>query len=1343
MSDVAPAPPKPGGAEQHELQDAPEKQLQVPAAASDSSTSPQNSTIGQTNGVNHRNNGDTNIDKSDSEAETDILSGKEEGQSLTARRAIKLEQPHQRQPNDNHQAEDSTMASRDPQKLHSEETFRQPSLKRKRTMPDHGHANRPDTSGNSSNLSSTVSSPAPQVDSSKTTDSASNRSRSSPPLNEVAEDQGRKANRPTLEKGNSHGHTRGGRGDRASEPVNGRKRRDTRSATHYDEPGHRSESPPSRNNNRAQSIHSNHLQSGVTKRKKVPAPLNVERRRKASEDTHPESDGDSSVHSHPHLQKLTSADNNAMSPAKMISHKKNRDRSGQTLLARACRSGDVVEVGKWLQERRQDLDVADYAENTPLQIAALEGNTDVVQLLLEAGCDTNCKNIDKETPLIDAVENGHLEVVKLLLNAGLDPRQTNAKGQEPLDLINTDLDDAEEIREVLQASKKEKALLRRPSEDHNRQQGTGSRDIDKTSGAASGVSPTVSSRSPPPGGTTAKRRTARSQVTDDALLWVNATPARLRDAAGKGEVKIVDHILKMRPQADTESILAAARGGHEDTLGLMLATATTDPDPEPLRSGEYKPAYSTPLLAAIGRGNASIIRLLLSQAGFDPTRRRYRNMTYHEIARDRQGANWQEEHDVLKEAYDSYRQNGGRRSNNNSPRRVRAKRADSTMSVSEPSSSPHEARKTRKPTTLKEEPSEGVSRDSPGNGTASKHAGDTTRKQGSPALASDQESAPRGPLKSKVKEGHAGSEKSLLTSGRTDSLKPKRRLMSGNDFKIDQDTKRRASHAADADPSRHKSGDSTHQHRQRRFSDSSESIAVINSDEPLNGQDGLGKKRHRVSVSPQANKSELVANTDQKQKKRQRVDSHGTAIDQDRECSFRPGAPTMVANMIAGPAAGQVPPAIPHGTAPVAFMGSNVASPVSKSPTDSYSQSSMISPVNSIDQALSHQPVRQSLQAEKVVEGLQTQDERTGQQLRKQPKEIEERATQEEQDKRHQIDAEKQRIAQVEKEEAERRSMAARHEEEEKARLEEQRQAEEAERQARLEKEQEEARVAKAKRDEELHQRMIEQERLRKEEQERRRREAEERETLRRLRLQEDEERQRLQSLPNGLRRAAELGPEEARKASEIRRWLPLRTVTTQELEPDCEPSTADDKWIVNVQAAPILAIKDLDLSQCECIPTFLPTIIINRLKLTLPLTVDTAWTRLPTTLNHRGSLWRQLRNYMSLPTPTQDPFLTATQAVHLDAETRPKFFELGNRVFWIKLADFMDIVPRHHHLTGLVLSTREMALHEFPFGKGGTWERPGGASVAATTTVEVKERAMKTEVVSPVLNGNLTNGIR
>ena len=108
--------------------------------------------------------------------------------------------------------------------------------------------------------------------------------------------------------------------------------------------------------------------------------------------------------------------------------------------------------------------------------------------------------------------------------------------------------------------------------------------------------------------------------------------------------------------------------------------------------------------------------------------------------------------------------------------------------------------------------------------------------------------------------------------------------------------------------------------------------------------------------------------------------------------------------------------------------------------------------------------------------------------------------------------------------------------------------------------------------------------------------------------------------------------------------------------------------------------------------------------------------------------------------------FLSPTEVYQLDEETRPKFFALKH-VFWIKLSEFMEIVPRHPHLAGIKLGTRAMVLHEFPFGRGGTWDRPGrSGGGGGGGGGEGGEEAVKQEeagAASPVMNGNLTNGYR
>lgn len=1226
-------------------------------------------------------------ERSDSEAETVVLEGKQEVSGESTRKAIKneddsdIEGSQSSQTNGFHRFSDSDQNSH-----HGSD---RPSLKRKRAAPEPTK----EENAPSSNLSSTVSSPAARPRSSQGSDMESDHTRSTPPLDAGSQqDYVKSRKRKSTPNLDDQDRNKRGKSDPNSVAIHRKERRGTRSATHHDVPRHRSDSPPSRRHNRA---HSASLDlSEKNKRKKAPPPLLVERRSKVSEDLHGDSDDSSSVHSHPHLRKVASVDHTAISPAK-ISMKKNRDRNGRTLLARAC-AMDFSEAKKWLKERPQDVDVPDNAGNTPLQIASLEGLADVVQLLLEAGCDTNCKNIDMETPLIDAVENGHLHVVQLLLSAGLDPRQSNAKGEEPLDLVNPDNDDYNEIRAALMAAK-ENNLVRRPSEDHSAQH----RDNDLSSVGASAASPTDghTGKSPPPFGLGARRRTARYQQTQDSLLWVNPTPAKLREACGKGDLAVVNYILGMRPDVGTDAVIAAARGGHDVVLEIMFAIGQLEHDPDPIVSDDLQPGRNTPMLAAIGRGHIPVIRLLVSQRGFNPTRRIFKGLTYHELAKERQGSNWEEEYSILKEAYDDYKLNGGRRSNHSSPRKPRAKKPEAGRSSISPTSS---NKRQLSSSSTRTAPEPEIKREHSHKALSNKNLSIPEERKES-AIASDRESESASRPEPKPKVARSVSDAGAISRKHSESAKPRRKLLSRNDLNSDHDSKRRASLAIDPEIQkqiRRQSGDSDSLEQQkqnrRKISESSTSVPKVRkgSSKEAHSSKVEGRKRPRLSMSPQPHlpQGEIFSELPKKKKKR-KVDSEGNAVirDPQRTDTFIKSGPALVANMIASPeqvASLSEPPS----RAPVANMGVSSASPVTKSPTEPTSHSEVPSPMSGIEQTFQPtlpprppEPANADNARRQARPPEPTYSDNPGRQS--------------------------------EHEEKERRESIQRDEE---ARQEQQRQAEEAEWQAQKEREEEEARAAKKRREEEVARRHAAQERLRhadQEREERRRAELEERERQRRIRQQEEEQQAFRNALPNSLRRAAEMSPEKARQPQEVRRWLPLYTVTTQEIDPGCDNNIAEERWIANVQAAPILAIKDLDLSQCKY-----PGVVIKSPGPSPPfpsppslaltnLLADTAWHRLPLSPSQRQSLWRQLRNIMSQTADINPLTFTWQQALDLDNETYPKFRALRS-LFWIRLGDFLDIVPRHPHLGGLRLKTRAMVMHDDPWGQTREGEMVGNGVI-------------------------------
>ena len=114
--------------------------------------------------------------------------------------------------------------------------------------------------------------------------------------------------------------------------------------------------------------------------------------------------------------------------------------------------------------------------------------------------------------------------------------------------------------------------------------------------------------------------TVRSTKTRNDLLYMPLDEKTLRQAAGRGDEETVARVLQVKDGCDDpESMVAAARGGHEPVIQLLLGIGGAQADPEPVSSQPEE--FATPMLAAIGQENIKVLELLLNQQGFDPTRR--------------------------------------------------------------------------------------------------------------------------------------------------------------------------------------------------------------------------------------------------------------------------------------------------------------------------------------------------------------------------------------------------------------------------------------------------------------------------------------------------------------------------------------------------------------------------------------------------------------------------------------------------------------------------------------------------------------------------------------------------
>lgn len=1152
--------------------------------------------------------------KSDSEAETVVPEGKGETVSPEKR---KIE--HKKSGTEASKLRRDTATDLLPQGSPRDGT-RALSLKRKRPEPSLDRRDTPD--GANSSLSSRYSSPIHETTSSKRSIATSERSRSSPPYDEAVQEKvakpKKRRHRPSEDAGAA---SRGKCDPDARSDKRPRKQRDVRSATHDEFSTHRSESPQLPQQIRAQSSQAD-IQGTVRKRKPTLA-LHVEHRRKVSDDPGAFSDDARSARDLPPLRTANSIDQQIMSAR--APHRKNRDKSGRTLLAKAC-NGDLDEAEARLRDRPEDIDVADYAGNTPLQIASLAGCEDIVRLLIKEGCDIHCKNVDSDTPLIDAVENGHLEVVKVLLDAGVDPRQGNKTGAEPLELLGEQHDDYDAIRDALVAATKRDTRRRQ-----SRDQSTRAHDDQSTSAGSPTDQTPMSALA---GEHAGRRKTARSQPTRGDTLYTHATPERLREAAAKGDAQVVVQILEMGLlHVDSESMIAATKGGHDEVLSYLIAMGQPDPDPDPIRTGSGNEAYSTPVLAAIGRKNLKPLDLLISQPGFDPTRRLLKGKAYHELAEDRQGPNWQEEREMLLKAYEQWK--GQKASNvHDSPRKIKWRKAiDTSPSLNAHRTSDKNSLLTDNESRALVPETKKVKAPLPGDHTGLANASDAE---------SDVDKLPVHKQNRSHSIVDASKETKVLQNA--DSNKPKRRLMSKNEIESSQEQRRaslatESSTGRDREKSRKISGAaSTREHRDksRQVSgplDSKDSMTKPMRTELPNSTAPSGKPKHKdssvlkgsldssthSSTEAMASKGPTIKpdhpsspkkrprlsdspkrsrDSDPLIKKRRRTDSQTSA-----DVSSRPPASMMPNASSKSATPTQSKPEAQSKPAPVAFMGNTPGS----------FESAAMSPSSQ------KEIYRQDLQAQKHADEVALQRERAeetkeivsnavekedpnpfaaagGQSSARQEKEIQavnatackeaelaptKDAAKEEARRQAKLAEEQLQRERTERERLEVEEAKARKEAEEKKRQEEQAAADELEAQhkkdlevaRRREAEQEAQRIAQEKQAEQDRERARQRDLEAQLEQQRQRQAAEERALA---------EHRRLKSLPDAFQHAATI-PFPARTChQQIADYLPLKAGKMRNMYPsDCPEEVADDLWICNLQAALVLGSSDVELRAC------------------------------------------------------------------------------------------------------------------------------------------------------------------
>ncbi|KAK6433616.1 hypothetical protein LTR95_010208 [Oleoguttula sp. CCFEE 5521] len=266
-------------------------------------------------------------------------------------------------------------------------------------------------------------------------------------------------------------------------------------------------------------------------------------------------------------------------------HKRHLNKYGLTKVAELSEEGDLDALKDALEKDPGALDIPDHAGNTPLQIASLNGQADVVVYLISLHCRIDCVNDQNESPLIDAAENGHIDVVTILLEAGVNPTRPNRKGDLALDLVKDDTDNAEEIRATLLSATERWKI-----------------DGDKQRADE------------------AEQHRYRAGPVNE-LHFKERTYENLTVYVERNDRSSVQEILAAGVRPDNATLAAAAKTGDEYIVSMLLSVMT---DRAKAKKAER------PLLSVLGTHRLEMIEFLTNLDQFDP------------LYRDKQGRGWPE-----------------------------------------------------------------------------------------------------------------------------------------------------------------------------------------------------------------------------------------------------------------------------------------------------------------------------------------------------------------------------------------------------------------------------------------------------------------------------------------------------------------------------------------------------------------------------------------------------------------------------------------------------------------------------------------------------------------------------
>jgi len=107
------------------------------------------------------------------------------------------------------------------------------------------------------------------------------------------------------------------------------------------------------------------------------------------------------------------------------------DDASRTAMHYAAMNGNLQIIAVLIKANAK-LDPVDPLGDTPLHLAAEQNQTEAGKLLLDAGAEVDPQNKNGLTPLMIAASHGNLELVRALLVKGASPTKTDYTGRDAL-----------------------------------------------------------------------------------------------------------------------------------------------------------------------------------------------------------------------------------------------------------------------------------------------------------------------------------------------------------------------------------------------------------------------------------------------------------------------------------------------------------------------------------------------------------------------------------------------------------------------------------------------------------------------------------------------------------------------------------------------------------------------------------------------------------------------------------------------------------------------------------------------------------------------------------------------